>query len=442
MARFDTNRSAEMEVFVRVVDLGGFTQAARKLRLTPSGVSKLISRLETRLGTRLVNRTTRKLTLTEEGRAFYERAVRILAEMEEAEREAASGAAPRGRLTVNCNIPFGMLHVMPLLPRFLEQHPEVTLDLVLTDTLIDLMQERADVAIRAGPLRASRLVARKLGTSRMVVVGAPNYLARSGTPKSPADLADHRGIGWTFPRSIRAWPFKRGDHTEEIVPPPVARASDGEAARPPRAWRRRPRPSRPLPHRPRHRVRPARAGAAKLQSRRPRRHSRRLCRPHRAAPRARPRVHRLPRRACAGERSGAEACGGWKVEIGGMRLTAPAAPAELHRRSVRPFPNAHFTHSFPACCLDAPYLTARSSGRTHVPKQYRSHRRSSAPRLNRAASGCFAHHMSGTQHCGSSPLWNVHSISAFPHRPLPAIPEVRFEVPAAIEQNYRVGVTQ
>ncbi|MGY4628790.1 LysR family transcriptional regulator [Bradyrhizobium sp. USDA 4486] len=231
MARFDTNRSAEMEVFVRVVDLGGFTQAARSLRLTPSGVSKLISRLETRLGSRLVNRTTRKLTLTVEGRAFYERAVRILAEMEEAEREAASRAAPRGRLTVNCNIPFGMLHVMPLLPRFLEQHPEVTLDLVLTDTLIDLMQERADVAIRAGPLRASRLVARKLGTSRMVVVGAPNYLARSGIPKMPADLADHRGIGWTFPRSIRAWPFRRGDHTEEIVPPPLARASDGEAAR-------------------------------------------------------------------------------------------------------------------------------------------------------------------------------------------------------------------
>ena len=108
MARFDTNRSAEMEVFVRVVDLGGFTQAARKLRLTPSGVSKLISRLEARLGSRLINRTTRKLTLTEEGQAFYQRAVRILAEMEEAEREAASGAAPRGRLTVNSNIPFGM----------------------------------------------------------------------------------------------------------------------------------------------------------------------------------------------------------------------------------------------------------------------------------------------------------------------------------------------
>lgn len=231
MARFDTNRSAEMEVFVRVVDLGGFTQAARKLRLTPSGVSKLISRLEARLGSRLINRTTRKLTLTEEGQAFYQRAVRILAEMEEAEREAASRAAPRGRLTVNSNIPFGMLHVMPLIPRFLEMHPDVTLDLVLTDTLIDLMQERADVAIRVGPLRASRLVARKLGTSRMVVIGAPNYLARFGTPKIPADLADHRGIGWTFPRSIRGWQFKRGDRTEEAVPPPAARASDGEAAR-------------------------------------------------------------------------------------------------------------------------------------------------------------------------------------------------------------------
>src|SRR5215813_10671741 len=163
MARFDINRSAEMEVFARVVDLGGFTEAAKKLRLTPSGVSKLISRLETRLGARLMNRTTRKLILTEEGQAFYRRAVSILAEMEEAEREAAIGAAPRGRLTVNSNIPFGMLHVMPLIPRFLSEHPDVTLDIVLTDTLIDLMEERADVAIRVGPLRASRLVARKLG---------------------------------------------------------------------------------------------------------------------------------------------------------------------------------------------------------------------------------------------------------------------------------------
>ena len=231
MARFDTNRSAEMEVFVRVVDLGGFTQAARKLRLTPSGVSKLISRLEARLGSRLITRTTRKLTLTEEGQSFYQRSLRILGEMEEAEREAASGAAPRGRLTVNSNIPFGMLHLMPLIPRFLAEHPDITLDLVLTDTLIDLMLERADVAIRVGPLKASRLIAHRLGTSRMVVVGSPNYLARTGTPKIPADLATHRGIGWTFPRMRGGWPFKRGDRTEEAVPPLAARVSDGEAAR-------------------------------------------------------------------------------------------------------------------------------------------------------------------------------------------------------------------
>ncbi|KJC58769.1 LysR family transcriptional regulator [Bradyrhizobium sp. LTSPM299] len=231
MARSDSNRSGEMDVFVRVVDLGGFTAAAKSLRRTPSGVSKLVSRLEARLGTRLVNRTTRKLQLTEEGQAFYQRAQRILADIEEAEREAGSGAAPRGHLTVNSNIPFGMLHVMPLLPRFLSEHPDITLDIILTDTLIDLMQERADVAIRVGPLGASRLIARKLGTSRMVVVGAPAYLARVGTPKTPADLAAHHGIGWTFPRSIRGWPFRRVERIEEALPPPVARASNGEAAR-------------------------------------------------------------------------------------------------------------------------------------------------------------------------------------------------------------------
>ncbi|VIO67346.1 LysR family transcriptional regulator [Bradyrhizobium ivorense] len=231
MARPDTNRSGEMEVFVRVVDLGGFTAAAKNLGLTPSGVSKLVSRLEARLGTRLVNRTTRRLLLTAEGRAFYERAQTILADIEEAERLAGSGAAPRGHLTLNCNIPFGMLHVMPLLPHFLAEHPDITLDVVLTDTLVDLMQERADVAIRAGPLGASRLIARKLGTSRMAVVAAPAYLARYGAPKTPADLAAHRGIGWTFPRSIRGWPFRRAEKIEEALPPPVARASDGEVAR-------------------------------------------------------------------------------------------------------------------------------------------------------------------------------------------------------------------
>jgi DNA-binding transcriptional LysR family regulator len=231
MPRLDTNRAAEMEVFVRVVDLGGFTAAAREFRLTPSGVSKLVSRLEGRLSARLINRSTRRLQLTPEGQAFYDRAVRVLSDIDEAEREAAAGAAPRGHLRVNSNIPFGMRHVMPLVPQFLERYPEVTLDIVLSDSVFDLMQERADIAIRVGPLRDSSLVARKLGTSRMAVVASPKYIARHGVPNTPDDLANHKGVGWTFFRTIGGWPFRTGEATEQVSPPPVARASDGEAAR-------------------------------------------------------------------------------------------------------------------------------------------------------------------------------------------------------------------
>src|SRR5712691_4894170 len=231
MPRLDTNRAAEMEVFVRVVDLGGFTAAAREFRLTPSGVSKLVSRLEGRLSARLINRSTRRLQLTPEGQAFYDRALRVLSDIDEAEREAAAGASPRGHLRVNSNIPFGMRHVMPLVPLFLERHPEVTLDIVLTDAVVDLMQERADIAIRVGPLRDSGLMARKLGTSRMAIVASPQYIVRHGVPNTPDDLARHKGIGWTFFRTIGGWPFRDGEAIESVSPPPVARASDGEAAR-------------------------------------------------------------------------------------------------------------------------------------------------------------------------------------------------------------------
>lgn len=231
MPRLDTNRAAEMEVFARVVDLGGFTAAAREFRLTPSGVSKLVSRLEARLNTRLINRSTRKLQLTAEGQGFYDRALQVLSDMDEAEREAAAGATPRGHLRVNSNIPFGMLHVMPIIPSFLAQHPDVTLDIVLTDAVIDLMQERADIAIRVGPLRDSGLTARKLGSSRMTVVASPEYLAQHGAPNTPDDLARHKGIGWTFFRTIGGWPFRTGETTVAVSPPPAARASDGEAAR-------------------------------------------------------------------------------------------------------------------------------------------------------------------------------------------------------------------
>jgi DNA-binding transcriptional LysR family regulator len=231
MPRLDTNRAAEMEVFVRVADLGGFSAAAREFRLTPSGVSKLLSRLEARLSTRLLNRSTRQLQLTPEGQAFYDRAVRVLSEMDEAEREAAAGAFPRGHLRVNCNIPFGMLHVVPLVPAFLARYPEVTLDIVLSDAVVDLMQERADVAIRVGPLRDSGLITRKLGTSRMAVVASPEYIARHGVPKTPDELSRHKGVGWTFVRANAGWPFRSGQAKRSASPPSVARSSDGEAAR-------------------------------------------------------------------------------------------------------------------------------------------------------------------------------------------------------------------
>ena len=232
MARLDVNRSGEMEVFVRVVELGGFSAAARDFRMTPSAVSKLVARLERRLGVRLINRSTRKLQLTPEGAAFHDRGLRILGDMDTAEREAATGATPRGRLRINSNIPFGLHYLLPLVPDFLARHPGVTVDVVLTDAVVDLLEERADVAIRVGPLRESRLLARKLGESRNLVVASPAYLERHGEPQTPADLANHNRLGFCFTRLIEGWPFR--DQTGEVTyVPPIGNAlvSDGEALR-------------------------------------------------------------------------------------------------------------------------------------------------------------------------------------------------------------------
>jgi len=174
MARWDINRLAEMEVFVRVVELGNFSLAARDFRMTPSAVSKLLSRLETRLQARLLNRTTRRLTPTPEGHSFYEQCVRILADVEDAERSTSGQGVPRGLLRVSASVPFGRGILLPLLPEFLSRHPGIELDIVLTDQVVNLIEERTDVAIRHGPLESSRLVARKLGETRMVVVAAPS----------------------------------------------------------------------------------------------------------------------------------------------------------------------------------------------------------------------------------------------------------------------------
>ena len=232
MARMDVNRSGEMEVFVRVVELGGFSAAARAFRMTPSAVSNLVARLEKRLGARLVNRSTRKLQLTAEGTAFFEHGLRILADMETAEREASVGSAPRGRLRVNVNVPFGLHRLLPALPGFLAKHPDIQVDVTLTDAVVDLIEQRADVAIRTGPLRESRLVARKLGESRLIVVASPAYLKAHGTPRTPAELATHNRLAFCFARPLSGWPFRDGAGGVTIVPPVGnALVSDGEAMR-------------------------------------------------------------------------------------------------------------------------------------------------------------------------------------------------------------------
>jgi DNA-binding transcriptional LysR family regulator len=178
---------------------------------------------------RLINRSTRKLQLTPEGSAFYERALRILDEISAAEREAAIGATPSGLLRVNTSVPFGLRLLLPLLPDFAKRYPEIKVEVVLTDLVVDLLEERADVAIRVGLMRESRLLARKLGESRMVVVASPGYLKERGTPKTPDDLADRNLLRFGFAKWENGWPFKIGGETVAVMPSGNALVSDGEA---------------------------------------------------------------------------------------------------------------------------------------------------------------------------------------------------------------------
>jgi DNA-binding transcriptional LysR family regulator len=231
MPRIDVNRSGEMEAFVHVVDRGSFSAGARVLGMTPSAVSKLVARLEARLATQLVHRSTRKLQLTPEGQNFYERSVRVLADMDEAERCAAAGASPRGRVRINASYSIGHCVLMPLVPRFLELHPQVTLDIVLTDRVVDLMDERTDVAIRWGPLPPSDLVARHLFDTGQAIVASPAYLERYGTPRTPEELEAHNRIGSTYRRSAPDWPLLVEGRQVEMPVVGTVRAGDGETLR-------------------------------------------------------------------------------------------------------------------------------------------------------------------------------------------------------------------
>lgn len=231
MARLEVNRSGEMEVFVRVVEFGGFSPAARAARMTPSAVSKLIARLESRLGARLLNRSTRQLQLTPEGCAFYERAMRILADLEDAERVAGVGEQAVGRVRVNTSASYFNHILAPTLPEFLRLHPGVALDIVQTDAVVDLLAERTDVAIRAGPLKSSSLVARKLGETALMIVASPSYLERCGEPHSIADLDQHNRIGFGYARAVDGWPLRVNSETIVVQATGRVQASDGEGLR-------------------------------------------------------------------------------------------------------------------------------------------------------------------------------------------------------------------
>lgn len=202
------SRSGEMLVFVRVVRAGSFSGAAKGLDLSPSAVSKLVTRLEGRLGTQLFLRSTRELGLTAEGKDFYESALRILEDLDEAEQAVGAGSAePRGVLRINASLPFGTHLLLPLLPEFRARYPLIELDLSFTDAVVDLTKERVDVAVRVGRLPDASFKARLLGRSRYAVVASPDYLTRCGTPAEPGDLHGHTCLGFNFRRSVSQWPF-------------------------------------------------------------------------------------------------------------------------------------------------------------------------------------------------------------------------------------------
>jgi len=201
-----------MSAFVRSVDGGGFSAAARELGLTPSALSKLVTRLEDRLGARLLQRTTRRLQLTPEGEAFYVRSRRILADMDEAEAEVVeAGVRPTGLLRLHCGSAFGMHQLAPAIPLFLERHPGVELDITISDEPLVGLGEGVDLAIRIGALDESSMVARRICNLERVICAAPAYLERCGTPRTPDDLQQHNCLWITSLPVLRRWPFDTDD---------------------------------------------------------------------------------------------------------------------------------------------------------------------------------------------------------------------------------------
>jgi LysR family transcriptional regulator for bpeEF and oprC len=220
--------------FVHAAEAQSFTRAAHRLGISPSGISKAISRLESRHGVRLLQRTARSITLTSEGSAYYERCKKILTDLEEAEHVLTNAhKSPRGLLRITLPLSIGRLHLARILPEFARQYPEVQLEVHVSDRMTDLVEERFDVAIRIGKLSDSRLVARRLTSGTLVTCATPAYLKRYGVPKRPEDLLQHNCILFEVPNTgrTRSWQFQRDgrrisvpvrgnlrlDHAEAIV---------------------------------------------------------------------------------------------------------------------------------------------------------------------------------------------------------------------------------
>lgn len=211
------DRFVAIGTFTKVVELGSFARAAERLDVSTSAVSRSVADLEAHLGVRLLNRTTRRLSLTESGQAFLERAVQLLADLEEAEATISAGAlSPRGTLRLTCATTFGERYVAPAIAKFASRHPDLKFDIELSDRIVDLVDEGFDLAIRIGPPGSSALIARRIGTTELQCCASRAYLARHGTPKVPEDLARHRCLHYAYvARDI--WRFRDHDGAERIV---------------------------------------------------------------------------------------------------------------------------------------------------------------------------------------------------------------------------------
>jgi len=226
------DRLRAFEVFATVVGQGSFTRAADKLETSPANVTRYVNELEEMLGARLLNRTSRRLSLTETGKTLYDRALSILEEVAEAEAIASSTAMqPRGRLRINAPLSFGILHLAPLWPRFMACYPDIELDISLVDRLVDLVDEGFDLAVRISRGGSPTLISRKLAAIHHFVCASPDYIAQHGAPQTPDDIRRHACIAYAYSASADEWRLLDRDGKVHTVPVSnILHTNNGETA--------------------------------------------------------------------------------------------------------------------------------------------------------------------------------------------------------------------